>query len=1394
MILILLLLCLVISGYGYITDADRVRGMAESYLSELVRAPVKVGSATLSVFEGLRLDDVRVYADERTDSPDSLLFSAQTFVIKYDPQTMLAGRLQATEIVAQKPQVFLAEDRDAGAWNFQRLLKRQAPRAEPGPAGPPRRMPVLPKVVLRNARVTITEIRGGREVARGRMGLDGQLTPVPDGDRFAFHLQSRGVNEAMGPYATGSVSLSTGHVVAQLMNFKFGRDVQSMLPADVREWWQRHELAGAVSMPEISFAPGRLPATGPDGQQGGRREAFKLVTVLNGVTLAVNPEELMGRGEVRRMREMRETAAAVGHLYAAVGIGSPGARAAPATTRAAAPGRRPPTGAVAGPGTPPRPDHPGDRMAALLTPAKVTLKNVAGTLVFTNSGIEVKDVSGFVESNALKINGRIGGYRPDATVSLQLSSSDAQELTIPASPRYVASLPREVRQLYEEFKPEGDCRIGVRIERNDPDARTLVSGWVQVLDGRFVFHRFPYPLRNVTGRIEFGSGADGVNRLSVNLRGNGIANGPNRDTVLEIKSFGDAIAPIGTDACGVHVRISAKGASSEDELINAFPPEVRAALSQFDAHSTGKYPRFAGDFVTEVVRPVGRNRRWTFDTDIRLDRASGALAAFPYPMHDVTGTLLIRSGYAELVDVRMARGDASLAVSGRVAWTSPDGPRGPQPRYRAEGSLLAPRVDEPVRTDLTLAVRNMPIDGELMAAIPRERREWVQRLGASGRLDVDGRIVPAAHGPGERGGAEDVEWVVGDARPPAGRAGEVAAAGDVAPPAAPPASPVPAAIDYDLKLTLRDVTLRPFGGSFAADAVNGTLRLTPDRLQFERVTGRRGAATLAVRGEIDWPRGVPRIVLDASAEALELDDALYDLLPPVAQRGWDETQPQGTLDAELHYDSVAFDAARRRADALATQPPDPAAAPPDPAEPVGLRVALKPRALSATLKSMPYRLDALTGQIILDDHRVTLSDITGRHGDAKVAVSGSGVLGAMPIWQFRLRGDGLPVDDDLRAALPETLAGLVAALKLDGAVSIDLARFTYRAGPPAAAAAGPAAGAASPAPGDAPAPPLDPAATGAAPLAESDPEIDIEGTVTLDGGRLDVGVPLSDARGTFAFAAAVRQGHLESLRGAVALDSMKMAGRPATDVRAELLKPPGKSELRMDRMRCDVAGGVMSGQMTLVYPDDGASRYALELVVRDADVRTLAGEGDDAAVNGRLTASLSLEGSWGDATLRRGRGDVIVKGREMYRIPLVLGLLQVTNLALPISSPFNEATAVYSLDGARVNFEQIELRASNMLMHGDGWLDFDTKKVALGFSTDNPGGLMKLPFIKELWRGARDEMLKIQVRGTIQEPEVSARSMGTFWTTVDEVFNGGDKPDRPAAQQPAKPAKKRKPR
>src|SRR5687768_15074756 len=83
MFLLFVLLVGVISSYGYLTDANRVRGMAESYLSNLLGGRVEVGGANLSIFEGLRLDDVRILVDSR-GAADAEVFSAQTFLVRYD--------------------------------------------------------------------------------------------------------------------------------------------------------------------------------------------------------------------------------------------------------------------------------------------------------------------------------------------------------------------------------------------------------------------------------------------------------------------------------------------------------------------------------------------------------------------------------------------------------------------------------------------------------------------------------------------------------------------------------------------------------------------------------------------------------------------------------------------------------------------------------------------------------------------------------------------------------------------------------------------------------------------------------------------------------------------------------------------------------------------------------------------------------------------------------------------------------------------------------------------------------------------------------------------------------------------------------------------------------------
>jgi len=1359
---LLALLSLVIGGYGYLTDSDRVRSMAEGYLSGLVGGRVEVGGATLSIFEGLRLYDVKVYVDDPQaatlpsrpgadggQAADSVLFSARSFLISYDPRSMLRGELQATQIVAERPHVHLTQDVQSGTWNFARLgqSRRSRPQA---PSSKPFKPSQLPELLLRDAKVEISELRDGKSNSLGFIAIDGRLSPNgPDrAQGFDFVLQSRGVSDATGPLASGSFDIASLHVSAQLGQFEFSRDIRSMLVSEVRGWTDRHELAGRVSIPRLDYSPGPPDASGPS------KPRFTVQMALEGVNLTVPAEEWASAFETRRRNTSLQGLDSLQRAYRIAGLAGHGPSEGPKPTNNAL---------NMAPSKPTPQPTPADTLADLLQPTPLQLRRMAGTFVFTEAGIKVDQVNGKVEGNGFNIDGHIDGYSPDAAMTLQIASIKDENLSIPASPRYVWSLPKDYREVYEHLRPQGSCTLEMSLARPTVGAGIVVGGTVKIINGQFVFNQFPYPLREVNGAVTFGrehlegAGPEGWDIVHlVNLRGRGVIGGPNQDQYLTLNGWIGPVGPPGGPETGFDLKVHADDIHSEPPLMQAFSPEVHHALSLFDAPGKGQFPQFQGAFTTHVLRAIGPKQRITYDTDIELVDATAALVGFPYPAQHVKATVHVRDGYVDVENAEMRRGNATVKLSGRVSWNDPAA--GPMP-------TTGP-------TALTVAVRNLPVDEDLLAALPADCAEWIRKTGVKGLLDVDGTL---------RAPTVEIQHP-GQADP------------------LPSTQPSTAGLDYDFAIALHDASVRPQNGNYLVSDVAGRMHLTRDRLDLLTVQGRHGQGRLSAQGSVTWIDDKPRLTFTASGQNLLLEPSLYALLPPAARDAWDELQPVGTLDAEVSYappDAVADPGPTVRVDLTAapiiaaTEPSSPALNLPavslsnpsngqvpavaDSGLPPGFRATLKPRALTATLRTIPYRLDQVLGTIEVSPQGVLLRDITARHGASKFTLSGTGAIAQGTTWDLKLTGQDVGSDADLHRALPTALTDLMDTLKLKGKLGIRLDRFVYRP-PPAPARASsttaPSTGSTgSPgSPGSTSSPQASSPQASSGQASCSDPEIDLRGALTLDGAKLDVGVPIDSVKGALTFDAAVRQGRLRSFNGSLDLASLRLADRTVSDFKATLVKPSDRQELVIDGIQGMLAGGDLAGQASLCFPDDGPSRYVLSLVVRNADVKDLAGETDQ-NLSGRLTASLALEGAWGKADARRGRGDVVVTGKDLYRIPVVLGMLQITNLSLPISTPFNSGTARYSVDGQKVSFERIELRSNNMLMSGEGKLDFATKQVRMSFVTDNPGGF-QVPFVQDLWRGAQHELLRIQVRGTVQDPKVEAQSMGTLWTTVDEVLKG----------------------
>ena len=439
--------------------------------------------------------------------------------------------------------------------------------------------------------------------------------------------------------------------------------------------------------------------------------------------------------------------------------------------------------------------------------------------------------------------------------------------------------------------------------------------------------------------------------------------------------------------------------------------------------------------------------------------------------------------------------------------------------------------------------------------------------------------------------------------------------------------------------------------------------------------------------------------------------------------GWDSLQPQGTVDASLNYQSSEQ-----------------------------YEVKIQPHELVVTPQAIPYRLSDLKGTMTFVPHKVVLNDISAKHGAADIAISGGGDFNKSAAWDFKLSGRNVAVDDDLIHALPDSIAGVVKAMQLTGTIGLEFSKLAYRPTTTRPqSATGPASGGG---------------------LAGG-PDMDFAAKILLDGASMDVGLPASEVSGSIELAGLVRGGEMQKFAGQLFAPSLKLVGRPASNFKIVLSKPTAGPAIQINRIEGGFAGGDIAGDGTLTLADNGPGKYDLSLVLRDADVQQLTMP-TDKKIRGRATASLQLSGGWNDANSRRGHGDVRVYGQDMYNIPLVLGLLQITNLALPLTSPFSEATTRYNIDGQKVGFDRIDLKSRDMTMSGGGQLDFGTKKVNLWFVTDNPT-LISLPVVGPLLHGAKQELFKIHVNGTIQQPKVIASTFDTITTTVDEVFRGDEK-------------------
>ena len=163
---------------------------------------------------------------------------------------------------------------------------------------------------------------------------------------------------------------------------------------------------------------------------------------------------------------------------------------------------------------------------------------------------------------------------------------------------------------------------------------------------------------------------------------------------------------------------------------------------------------------------------------------------------------------------------------------------------------------------------------------------------------------------------------------------------------------------------------------------------------------------------------------------------------------------------------------------------------------------------------------------------------------------------------------------------------------------------------------------------------------------------------------------------------------------------------------------------------------------------------------------------------GLLDGRIELIETVGHVESRQASGVLQISRAKLYKLPVLLDLLTIVFLALPQETAFTEGEFIYHLRGNNLVFDEIHLRGATLSLVGSGSMDMKTHELDLTFLTGPPGKLPRLSGLaEELLSGILREIVEIEVKGTLTDPEMRTKALGSLEAAIRKLLRpGGQRP------------------
>jgi hypothetical protein len=536
------------------------------------------------------------------------------------------------------------------------------------------------------------------------------------------------------------------------------------------------------------------------------------------------------------------------------------------------------------------------------------------------------------------------------------------------------------------------------------------------------------------------------------------------------------------------------------------------------------------------------------------------------------------------------------------------------------------------------------------------------------------------------------------------------------------------------------------GESAGSIALDGRFSLDPDAAEDELLERTMADAELSVR------------LLDARFESRLVTDVLALGLAESTLASWSELKVAGRFDAE--FELVG-----------------------EPVEIVGM---IGPRSIGFERAGGRVELPAVVGHVTFhaaaDADRPGERTLEGRI-EGLACRDETWSADATGVWRFAA-DEGLELEtalafeceqlsEQLFAVLPEAAVDALRAvdLRIDGGFSMPAARLVARI-PSQAAGPGPAEG----------------------------PQVRFEAQARFAGASADLGVPLRECDGEVSIGVESIPGEEAAVLIELAAPTLTIAGIGMTGASAVLESDEsGSGGLSVPFFTARCHGGRIWGSATIGAEEHEKRAFAADVLAAGVLFAPLLDELGAMKVEeesppvieearaepesphepmvrppdrtrGQADLWLTMSGVTGDASSRIGRGAIRVANGDVLRLPVVLPLVQMSNLMLPSRDRFGYLQAEFHVRGQTVLFESIAVLSDSVSLMGDGTATLPDLTLDMRF---NSRSNTRIPLLSDVYEALRDEILTTRVRGTVASPEIRSETLTTTRGILDGLFDPG---------------------